>query len=204
MIADYMDKSIYLKLLNTAKHMSEEEIASEQEIVEASKKDPRVFGKLYDKYFEGIFSFIYRRTENEELTSDLASQTFLKALQNIKKYEYRGLPFSAWLYRIASNEVNRFYNKKKRDKVFSLEEERVFELFELEDTEFSEEQIQLLITTLKQLPTETIEILELRFFEGKSFKEISFILNIGESGAKMRLYRAVEKLKTNFKVNWKE
>ncbi len=199
-----MDKSIYLKLLNTAKHMSDQEIADEQEIVEASKKDPRVFGRLYDKYFEGIFQFIYRRTESEELTSDLTSQTFLKALQNLNRYEYRGLPFSAWLYRIASNEVNRFYNKKKRNKVFSLEEERVFELFELEDSEFTEEQIQLLVKTLKQLPTETVEILELRFFEGKSFKEISFILNIGDSGAKMRLYRAVEKLKKHFKVNWRE
>lgn len=203
-MADYMDKSFNLKPLSTAKHMTEEEIAAEQQIIEASKKDVRVFGKLYDKYFEGIFQFIYRRIESEEVTSDLTSQTFLKALQNLKKYEFRGLPFSAWLYRIASNEVNRFYNKKKRNKVFSLEEERVFELLDLEDSDFSEEQIQLLIKTLKELPTETVEILELRFFEGKSFKEISFILNIGESGAKMRLYRAVEKLKKHFKVNWKE
>ena len=203
-MTDYMNKTIYLKALSTARHMTEEEIADEQKIVEASKKDPKVFGRLYDKYFEGIFHFIYRRTESEELTSDLTSQTFLKALQNLKRYEFRGLPFSAWLYRIASNEVNRFYSKKKRDKVFSLEEERVFEIFELEDSDFSQEQISFLVKTLKELPTETVEILELRFFEGKSFKEISFILNIGESGAKMRLYRAVEKLKTHFKVNWRE
>ncbi|UII22124.1 RNA polymerase sigma factor [Fulvivirga ligni] len=115
-----------------------------------------------------------------------------------------GLPFSAWLYRIASNEVNKHFNKSKRNKIFSVEEDRVFELFERTDSDFSEEQIMLLLATLKELPTETIEVLELRFFEERSFKEIAFILNIGESGAKMRLYRAVEKLKKHFKVNWKQ
>lgn len=199
-----MFKTIGIRHLNTAKHMTEEEIADEQRIIEASKKDPRVFGKIYDRYYEGIFHFVYRRTDDEELTADLCSQTFLKALQNLKKYEFRGLPFSAWLYRIASNEVNKFFNKKKKNRVFSVEEERVLELFENDEKEFSQEQIQLLISTLKELPTETMEVLELRFFEERSFKEIAFILNIGESGAKMRLYRAVEKLKEHFKVNWTE
>ncbi|MTI21274.1 sigma-70 family RNA polymerase sigma factor [Fulvivirga sp. RKSG066] len=200
-----MLKTINLKNLSAARHMTEDQISAENELVERAKKDPRAFGILYDRYFEGIFNFILRRTDDEALTSDLCSQVFLKALQNIKKYEYRGLPFSAWLYRVASNEVNKHYTKKKRKRIFSLEEERFFEIIENEtDTNFSEEQIQLLIQTLKDLPTDVIEVLELRFFEEKSFKEISFILNIGESGAKMRLYRAVEKLKQHFKVNWKE
>ncbi|ELR73648.1 RNA polymerase, sigma-E factor [Fulvivirga imtechensis AK7] len=199
-----MYKTIDLRSLNAGRHMTEEEIADEQRIIEASKKEPQVFGRLYDRYYEGIFHFVYRRTDDEELTADLCSQTFLKALQNLKKYEFRGLPFSAWLFRIASNEVNKFYNKKKKNRVFSIEEERVLELFETDEKEFSQEQVQLLIKTLKELPTETIEVLELRFFEDRSFKEIAFILNIGESGAKMRLYRAVEKLKEHFKVNWNE
>lgn len=184
--------------------MTEEEIAEEQQIIEASKKDPQVFGRLYDRYYESIFHFVYRRTDDEELTADICSQTFLKALQNLKKYEFRGLPFSAWLFRIASNEVNKFYNKKNKNRVFSIEEERVLELFEAEEHQFDHEQVQLLLKTLKELPTETIEVLELRFFEDRSFKEIAFILNIGESGAKMRLYRAVEKLREHFKVNWRE
>ncbi|UII28075.1 sigma-70 family RNA polymerase sigma factor [Fulvivirga maritima] len=199
-----MIKTITLNSLNTARHMTEDDITQEQRVIEASKKDAKAFGAIYDQYYEGIFNFIYRRTDDEDLTADICSQTFLKALQNIKKYEFRGLPFSAWLYRIASNEVNKHFNKNKRNKIFSVEEERVFELFEQSDSEFSEEQIRLLIATLRELPTETIEVLELRFFEERSFKEIAFILNIGESGAKMRLYRAVEKLKKHFKVNWEQ
>jgi len=179
--------------LNAAHHMTEEEIARENSLVEAAKRDAKKFSILYDNYFEGIFNFILRRTDNEPLTSDLTSQTFLKALQNLKKYEYRGLPFSAWLYRIASNEVNKHYNKQKKKRVFSLEEERLLEIIDHNSSEeFSEEQINLLVKTLRDLPTDVMEVLELRFFEERSFKEISFILNIGESGAKMRLYRAVD------------
>jgi len=191
--------------LNAAHHMTEEEIARENSLVEAAKRDAEKFSVLYDHYFEGIFNFILRRTDDEPLTADLTSQTFLKALQNLKKYEYRGLPFSAWLYRIASNEINKHYNKQKKKRVFSLEEERLLEIIDhTSEEDFNEEQISLLVKTLKDLPTDVMEVLELRFFEERSFKEISFILNIGESGAKMRLYRAVDKLTEHFKVNWSE
>jgi len=191
--------------LNAAHHMTEEEIARENSLVEAAKRDAEKFSVLYDHYFEGIFNFILRRTDDEPLTADLTSQTFLKALQNLKKYEYRGLPFSAWLYRIASNEINKHYNKQKKKRVFSLEEERLLEIIDhTSEEDFNEEQISLLVKTLKDLTTDVMEVLELRFFEERSFKEISFILNIGESGAKMRLYRAVDKLKEHFKVNWSE
>lgn len=199
-----MYKTIDLKSLNAANHMTEEEIAGEQLIIEASKSNPQVFGKIYDRYYEGIFHFVYRRTEDEDLTADLCSQTFLKALQHLKTYEFRGLPFSAWLYRIASNEVNKFYSKKKKNRLFSVETGPIFELFETEEKEFTQEQEQILLSTLKALSTKTIEVLELRFFEERSFKEIAFILNLSESGAKMRLYRAVEKLKEHFKINARE
>ncbi|UII22125.1 RNA polymerase sigma factor [Fulvivirga ligni] len=88
-----MIKTITINSLNTAKHMTEEEIADEQQIIEASKKDARAFGAIYDRYYEGIFNFIYRRTDEEDLTADLCSQTFLKALQNLKGYEFRGIAF---------------------------------------------------------------------------------------------------------------
>ncbi len=199
-----MDKNLEFIPLKNNGHMTEEEIRGENELIQASRQDPAQFSRIYDRYFEGIFYFIFRRTDDEAIASDICSQTFLKALQNLKKYEFRGLPFSAWLFRIASNEVNKYYNRKKKRKVFSLEEERVMELFDEPEKEFSQQHIETLITTLNELPTETVEVLELRFFEGRSFKEIAYILNIGESGAKMRLYRAVEKLRKYFTINWEE
>lgn len=185
--------------------MTEHELADEQALISAAKKDARKFGLIYDRYFERIFSFIVRRTDDEMVADDLTSQTFLKALNGLKKYEYRGVPFSAWLYRIAHNELNKYYNKEQRKKVFSLEQDELFELVQPEeDAPFDDERLEELMKTLKELPTEAMEVLELRFFEGKNFREISYILNIGESGAKMRLYRAIEKLRKHFNVNWKE
>ena len=164
--------------------MTDEEIAVEQRIIEVSKRDVQKFRAIYDRYFEDIFEFIYRRADDEQLADDLCSQTFVKALENLKRYEFRGLPFSAWLYRIATNEVNKHFNKKNRNRVFSLEEERVKELMETDDEGFTDAQIQQVREILDTLPTATMEILELRFFEGLGFKEIAYILNIGESGPK--------------------
>lgn len=183
--------------------MSEAEILEEYSILEKSKNDSRVFGVLYEKYFDRIFNFIYRQTDDEALTADLSSQTFLIALKNVGKYQFRGVPFSAWLYKIASNEVNKHYRKKNRTKVFSLEEIRVRELIEQANEDYDEDIVQRLMHFLKELPTDMLQVLELRFFEDKDFKEIAFILDITESGAKMRTYRALDRLRKNFNLRIK-
>ncbi len=183
--------------------MSEAELQQEYEILERSKKDSKAFGELYEKYYDRIFRFLYRQTDDEDLTADLCSQTFLSALKNVNRYQFRGVPFSAWLYKIASNEVNKHYRKQKQVKVFSIEEIRVRELMEQTNEDWDEELIQRMLTYLKELPTEMLQVLELRFFEDKDFKEIAFILDITESGAKMRTYRAIDRLRKFFNLRIK-
>ena len=183
--------------------MTDEEIREEQKIVEQSRKDSKAFGILYEKYFDRIYNYLFRQTDDEELAGDLTSQTFINALHHLPKYEFRGLPFSAWLYKIAGNEVNKHYRKTKGKKVFSIEEEKVKELVAQADEQWDEELIQRLLAYMSDLPTDMIQVLELRFFEDKDFKEIAFILDITESGAKMRTYRALDKLRTNFNIKVK-
>jgi len=183
--------------------MSEAEIQHEYAILERSKKNPKAFGELYEKYFDRIFNYVFRQTDDEDLTADLCSQAFLSVLKNLERYEFRGVPFSAWLYKIASNEVNKHYRKQKGSKVFSIEELRIRELIEQANAGWDEEIIQRLMNYLKDLPTEMLEVLELRFFEDKDFKEIAFILDITESGAKMRTYRALDRLRKNFNLRIK-
>jgi len=183
--------------------MSEDDIRKEQEIIERSKKNPQAFGELYEKYFDRIFNYILRQTDNDELTGDLCSQTFVNALNNLGKYEFRGFPFSAWLYKIAGNEVNKHYRKNKGKKIFSIEELKVRELVEQTSDTWDEELINRVIRYMNELPTDMIQVLELRFFEDKDFKEIAFILDMTESGAKMRTYRALDKLRTNFNLKVK-
>lgn len=183
--------------------MTDDEIRQEYAILERSRQDPEAFGELYEKYFERIFNFIYRQTDDEALTADLTSQSFLNALKNVARFEFRGVPVSAWLYRIASNEVNKHYRRIKRERVFSLEETRIRELIEGSDELFDEELVDKMLEYLKDLPTEMLEVLELRFFEDKDFKEIAFILDITESGAKMRTYRALDRLRKKFNLSIK-
>src|SRR5882672_12718908 len=175
--------------------MSGDEIRQEYEVLDQSKKEVKAFGVLYEKYFDRIFRFIYRQTDDEDLTADLCSQTFLIALGNVHKFEFRGVPVSAWFYKIASNEVNKHYRKIKSQKTYSLEEVRLRELFSREEEDYSEEILIKLLNLMKELPSDMLEVLQLRFFEDKDFKEIAFILNITESGAKMRTYRALDRLR---------
>lgn len=183
--------------------MSEDEIRLEYEVLERSKADPKAFAVLYEKYFDRIFNFIYRQTDDEELAGDLCSQTFMQVLKNVSKYQFRGIPVSAWFYKIASNEVNKHYRKRNKVKVFSIEESRIRELMDYADEEYDEEIIQRLLNYMKDLPTDMLEVLELRFFEDKDFKEIAYILDITESGAKMRAYRALDRLRKKFNLRVK-
>lgn len=183
--------------------MTEDEIRHEYSILERTRTNPMAFGELYEKYFERIFNYIFRQTDDEALTADLCSQTFLIALNNASKFEFRGVPVSAWLYRIASNEVNKHYRKKKRTKVFSIEEVQMKKIIERGEDNWNEELIQKMLKYLKDLPTEMLHVLELRFFEDKDFKEIAYILEISESGAKMRTYRALDKLRQRFNLRIK-
>ena len=186
--------------------MSEDDIRKENEIVERSRRDPKAFGELYETYFDRIYYYLLRQTDDDDTAGDLCSQTFVNALNHLQKYEFRGVPFSAWLYKIATNEVNKFYRKNKGKKIFSIEELKVRELVERSDpqgAEWDEEIIQRLLSYLRDLPTDMLRVLELRFFEDKDFKEIAFILDISESGAKMRTYRALDKLRKDFNIKVK-
>ena len=201
-MADYEYKiSIQLK---GSQHIRHEEILEEAVWIDKAKKDLKHFGFLYDKYFERIFGYIYRRAENAEMAADLTSQVFMKAMEQIRRYEFRGLPFSAWLYKIAGNEVSKYYNEKKKHMVINIEQEEVLRIFESGEEDDREIQIKLLMKTLKRLTLQEIYVLELRFMEEKNFKEIAFILEISESGAKMKTYRALERLKQLFTYCLKE
>ena len=183
--------------------MSEDEIRQEQVIIEKARKDPRAFGPLYEKYFDRIFFFLFRQTDDEALAGDLCAQTFVNVLNNLKRYEFRGLPFSAWLYKIASNEINKHYRKSKGKKIFSLEEVRIKELVERTHEPWDEELLEKLVDFMKDLPEDMLQVLQLRFYEGKDFREIAYILDISESGAKMRTYRALDQLRKKFKIKIK-
>ena len=187
--------TIERKVIEPSRHISQEEILNEFHEVQESVKNPEKFQILYDRYFSAIFNYVYRRIDEEEITADLTSQTFLKALRNLKKYKFRGVPFSAWLYRIASNEIYRHYRLTNKKLVYSFDEYEFENLIEQNAEQDEEPDIDYVIRQMHTMSESDIEVLELRFFEEKGFAEIAYILEISEATAKMRTYRAIEKLR---------
>lgn len=190
-----MKVTIENKVIETNRHINEEEIRNEFEIIKRAVKDTTQFQILYDRYFSMIFNYIFRKIDDENITADLVSQTFLKALKNLKKYKFRGVPFSAWLYKIAANEVNNHYRQTKNKVVFSFDEQEFENLIEQNIEDVATPDIDYIIRQMHSMSESDIEAIELRFLEDKSFAEIAFILEISEATAKMRTYRAIDKLK---------
>lgn len=175
--------------------MTEKERNIELEYIRKAKKDKRHFGYLYEKYYEPIFIFIFKKIQNETLTGDICSHTFIKAMSNLEKYEDRGFPFSSWLYRIASNEVNQYFRKSRKNITVEVDENSLKSLAEEIVTDDRDVQLMKILSAIEKLPLEKSQLIELRFFEELSFKEIGSIFAISEASAKMRIYRIIETLK---------
>ncbi len=176
-------------------HQSKEQIFNESQIIEEARKNPARFGILYEKYYRQIFVFVFRRVGDEDITGDIVSDAFMKAMVALPKYESKGLPFSSWLFRIALNEVNMHYRKSSRERVISLDQSNLGEMVAETGEKDTEENKLLVMKLLSSLTPEEMYIIELRFFEKRPFAEIGEILGMTENNSKVRTYRILEKLK---------
>lgn len=113
----------------------------------------------------------------------------------IDKYEPRGFPFSSWLYRIAINEVNSRYRKSKKERVINIDDASLQNVISEINESYSEEKEDALLGAIQMLDEEEVQLLEMRFFEKRPFKEIAEIKDSTESAVKMKVYRLLEKLK---------
>ena len=175
--------------------VSQDAMQAEWEEIQAAQSNPAAFRPLYNRYYESIFRYIYKRTTEEYLTADLCSQVFIKAMQKIQAYSYQGVPFSAWLFRIASNEVAQHYRNTQKNRVVSVDDASLSDIIEETEENDTEVYRQVLIDSLEYLKEKDLQILEMRFFEKRPFAEIADILDITESNAKVRTYRVIERLK---------
>ena len=176
-----------------------EEAADETAMIRQAQANPEAFRPLYEKYFKKIFLFVLHRVGDKALTADITSQVFLKALLHLDRYAFRGLPFSAWLFRIALNECHDFFRKHKRHRVVSLDEHTIQNLHEeLTAAARQEDLEQQLPLILQQLSPDELQIIELRYFDQRPFREVADILGISETYAKVKVYRALDKMKKRF------
>jgi RNA polymerase sigma-70 factor (ECF subfamily) len=188
---------------NPRYHHTATQLLDEQVIIEAAKQNPERFGPIYDKYYKQIFGYVYQRMDCKDTAFDVTAQVFLKALTNLNRYEYKGVPFASWLFRIAHSEVMQLFRDQKNKRAINADVGDLKNIYEEVQEPFFEEYLPALQQMIKQLPEDDLHLIEMRFFEQRPFKEIAEILNITENNAKVRMYRVLERLKktiTNYKI----
>ena len=165
---------------------------SESELVARAKDDPEAFGQLYERYVEKIYNYVYYRTGNHHDAEDLTAKAFYQALKHVHRYVDRGLPFSAWLYRIAHNLVANWHRDHSRRQVIALDEIALFssrpspeDRLELEDDQ------RRLLRLIRRMPDDRQQLLILKFVEQMSNRDIAQIMGRSEGAIKSLYHRTL-------------
>ncbi len=171
---------------------------TEAQLVKRAKRDPEAFGILYERYVDRIYSYIVFRTGNAQEAEDLTARTFYQALSNIRRYNERGLPFSAWLYRIAHNLVANWHRDHTRKPQVSLDE--VWGLLTKgrhspDSVAEQNSEMDTLRAVIQSLPADRHLLLVLKYGEGKSNVEIGKVLGRTEGAIKSLFHRTLEELR---------
>jgi len=173
---------------------------SEQALVERAKAAPEAFGELYERYVDKIYSYIYYRVSNSSDAEDLTARTFYQALAKIESYEHRGLPFSAWLYRIAHNLVANWHRQHSRRKFVSLEDVELpsFHRDNPSLTVEIQETHSELLAAIHRLTADRQQLLLLKYVERFSNAEIGQVMGRSESSIKSLYHRTLQSLRKDF------
>jgi len=169
------------------------EHVDEDDLVELAKTEPEAFGELYERYVKRIYNYVYYRTGNHHDAEDLTARVFQRALSHIPRYQNRGVPFSAWLYRIAHNLVVNWHRDRKRRHVISIDDLALTALKAEAPEEFTEkqEQQELLLDAIRNLPDDRQQLLMLKFIDRLSNAEIGEIMGRSEGAVKSLYHRTL-------------
>ena len=167
----------------------------EKGLIEAAQADPARFLELYERHFHRVYAFVSRRAGNRAAAEDITSQVFEQALTHLPKYEWRGIPFVAWLLRIAANALADRWKQIARDShepppdVPDAGESDAIELR------------AMLFQLVDRLPDAQRRVIEMRFVEEKSIREIAAVLERSEGAVKQLQLRALENLRKNMEAS---
>jgi RNA polymerase sigma-70 factor (ECF subfamily) len=173
------------------------ELSDDVALIGAAKEDSQAFGLLYERYVERVYNYIYYRTGSVYDAEDLTERVFMRALRHIHNYSDRGLPFSAWLYRIAHNLVANWYRDNSRRKEVPLEDSLAMhprsehpeqELLRVEERE-------RLMAVLRGIPEDRQQLILLKFVEHLSNAEIATIMGRTEGAIKSLYHRTLLSLR---------
>lgn len=174
--------------------------AEESELIARAKTDKEAFGELYERYVDRIYNYVYYRTGNVADAEDLTARIFMRALKHIGNYDDRGIPFSAWLYRIAHNLVANWHRDRSRRKIISLDDVSQWQTND-HGPEFMTQLLEdrgALLSAIHRLPAERQELLILKFVDRLSNADIGDIMGRSEGAIKSLYHRTLISLREEF------
>lgn len=165
----------------------------ERSMIEAAQQDPARFGDLYRLHFHRVYAYVARRVADRPSAEDVTAEVFRDALAGIGKFEWRGVPFAAWLMRIASRAVSDHWKKQARTPGLEPGETGM-------DSEPASaagaERDAILFQLVDRLPEAQFRVIHMRFVEQKSIREIAQALDRSEGAVKQLQLRAIETLRS--------
>jgi RNA polymerase sigma-70 factor, ECF subfamily len=165
-------------------------IDDERQLVEAAQKDPGRFGDLYERNFERVYAFIVRRVQDRHEAEDITAEVFQHALANISKFEWRGVPFAIWLFRIAANAMADRWKKNAKQSAGPISDD------DLDQSCWPDiERRTMLFQLVDNLPADQRSVVIKRFVEEKSIREIAQEFGRSEGAIKQLQFRALESLR---------
>ncbi len=174
-------------------NLSDLEYNEEKVLALASKGDRDAFGQLYEQYVERIFNYVYYRTGNPHDAEDLTARVFQRAMNHIKNYTDRGVPFSAWLYRIAHNLVANWHRDRSRKQEIPIDDLPILPAKgdHPERNLVRTQEQEALLRMIRKLPPERQNLLILKFVENMSNAEIGRIMGRSEGAVKSLYHRTL-------------
>ncbi len=175
--------------------------SDEDALARAAQGDTEAFGVLYDRHVGRIYNYIYYRTGNQRDAEDLTSRVFTRAMRHITNYQDRGVPFTAWLYRIAHNLVANWHRDNSRrqevglDETYDIPAKRELP----EATLMRNEEEAVLLGLVGQLPEDRQQLLILKFVDHLSNAEIGEIMGRTEGAIKSLYHRTLLSLREDIK-----
>lgn len=169
------------------------EDAEERLLVEAAQRDPARFGALYERHFARVYAFVSRRVGDRDASEDLTAEVFHKALTHLPSYEWRGVPFGAWLLRIAANSVTDRARRAGREVPSS---DTLPDVAAEPDVDLEGDQRRArLFALVDELPADQRTVIIQRFVEQRSIRDIAEALGKSEGAVKQLQFRAVQALR---------
>jgi RNA polymerase sigma-70 factor (ECF subfamily) len=165
----------------------------EQILIAAAQRDPRYFSELYEKHFDLVFAFIMARVRDRAAAEDLTSDVFHQALAKLDRYEWRGVPFKAWLLRIATNAIYDRWRAPVNHREITVESRAEV------GVDDGTERRALIGQLLNRLPSDQRLVVTRRFIDGRGIAEIATELGRTEGAVKQLQFRALQTLRMHMR-----